>query len=522
MKFIRTLAIAMLASILWGCDKTQNENTETPNESVVTPLPGKELYGQVRDSDGNPVKGVVVSDGFTCAVTTNNGVYRLARNPEAEFVYYSVPSEYEVPTEEGSSIVKFYEKLPAEQGEHRQDFILEKKSYETRFRMIVVGDPQVKSMASLERFKNETITAINETIGKSGNLPCYIISTGDNFESNHHDDGLYLANVKEVMGGTLCPFFVINGNHDKDAGKGDAATEHKDCFGPMNYSFNIGGAHFVCLDNIRFSNDTDYSTGFTDAQIEWLEQDLKTVSTSRILVLIMHAPLRSNFTNKDAFWSLLQSFGEVHIFAGHTHDNENVTLKTPKEIYQHVHGTACGAWWKSDICADGTPNGYAIYDFNGTQIEEWIYKATNHNEDFQLRLYRGDSSYGGAYGATYQFGLSEDYIVANVWNYDDAWKLEVYENGIKTGEMVPFVPNSSNAHGNGNYVYDSWAVGMHMSYLSGGWSLYDADCSHLFQYKLKDKNAQVKVVAIDRFRNRYEQTEILNTNEYDPGLTPKR
>ena len=111
MKFIRTLAIAMLASILWGCDKTQNENTETPNESVVTPLPGKELYGQVRDSDGNPVKGVVVSDGFTCAVTTNNGVYRLARNPEAEFVYYSVPSEYEVPTEEGSSIVKFYEKL---------------------------------------------------------------------------------------------------------------------------------------------------------------------------------------------------------------------------------------------------------------------------------------------------------------------------------------------------------------------------------------------------------------------------
>lgn len=522
MNFIRTLVVATLAAAVFGCGKTPSGNTDTPPDGGgVTPLPGKELYGQIRDSEGNPVKGVVVSDGFTCAVTTNNGVYRLARNPEAEFVYYSVPSEYEVATEEGSSIARFYERLPEEQGECRQDFILEKKSYETRFRMIVVGDPQVKSMASLDRFRDETIAAINETIEKSGNLPCYILSMGDNFESNHHGDGLYLKDVKAVMGGTSRPFFVINGNHDKDAGKGDEATEHKDCFGPMNYSFNIGGAHFVCMDNIRFSNETDYSTGFTDAQIEWLKQDLQTVSTTRMLVLAVHAPLRSSFINKDAFWSLLQPFKEVHIFAGHTHTHENGILKTPKEIYQHVHGTVCGAWWKSDICADGTPNGYALYDFNGPQIEKWVYKATNHDEDFQLRLYRGDASFGGPYGDEYRFGLGEDHIVANVWNHDETWKLEVYENGTKTGEMVPFVPNTSNAHGNGDKVYDSWAVGMHMSYLSGGWSLYDAECTHLFQYKLKDKNAQVKVVAIDRFRNRYEQTEILKSDEYGSGLAPQ-
>lgn len=39
------------------------------------------------------------------------------------------------------------------------------------------------------------------------------------------------------------------------------------------------------------------------------------------------------------------------------------------------------------------------------------------------------------YSKNYQFYYKgDDQIVANVWNADKDWKIEVYENGIKQGK----------------------------------------------------------------------------------------
>ena len=56
------------------------------------------LHGRLLLSNGKPVKGVVVSDGFSCVRTDAAGRYQFPRNPQARFVYYSVPDWCEVPT----------------------------------------------------------------------------------------------------------------------------------------------------------------------------------------------------------------------------------------------------------------------------------------------------------------------------------------------------------------------------------------------------------------------------------------
>ena len=120
--------------------------------------------------------------------------------------------------------------------------------------------------------------------------------------------------------------------------------------------------------------------------------------------------------------------------------------------YEHVHGAACGAWWHSTINTDGTPNGYAIYKVKGATIDNWVYKATGFDPDFQIRLYRGSDIFMEGYTPSYQFYYKgDDQIVANIWNADKDWKIEVYENGTKTGEMKPYESNATKR--------DAWASG---------------------------------------------------------------
>jgi hypothetical protein len=88
-----------------------------------------------------------------------------------------------------------------------------------------------------------------------------------------------------------------------------------------------------------------------------------------------------------------------------------------------VAGAACGAWWSGPICYDGTPNGYAVYEVDGTDVR-WRYKGTGLAADAQVRAY--------AHGADPR---APDEIVANVWDWDPSWRVEWYEDGERRGTM---------------------------------------------------------------------------------------
>src|SRR5690606_30052347 len=137
------------------------------------------------------------------------------------------------------------------------------------------------------------------------------------------------------------------------------------------------------------------------------------------------------------------TFAEAHIMVGHTHNNHNYIHQVgSKKVYEHVHGTASGAWWNSTICADGTPNGYGVYEIAGNTMKNWIYKDTKYDDSYQMRAYDAEHVFGPAGKRTYWFGHStnlsltgDGWIVANVWNRDDDWTVSLYQDGVKVQDM---------------------------------------------------------------------------------------
>ena len=89
------LFCCMAAALLLACsnDKSDGEGREPGIETELNGTQlgeGTTLYGVVTDTSGNPVQGVVVSDGYNCVETDANGVYQMIRYKNC--LLYTSPS----------------------------------------------------------------------------------------------------------------------------------------------------------------------------------------------------------------------------------------------------------------------------------------------------------------------------------------------------------------------------------------------------------------------------------------------
>lgn len=501
MKRIIPLVAAVL--LLAGCSKDDERPIKSPIASET------DFYGLVTDNQGNPLQGVVVSDGYSCTATDENGVYQLSGSEFSYQIYLSIPAEYEVALKEG--LPCFWQQIVP--GKARYDFTLTPLAggKESAFNLFCIADPQCQNDSHVSRFTGETVPDIAAQVALQ-ELPCYGITLGDigyNTGNTDYTNAVFpLMKRAMQIDKTGLPIFQVMGNHDNkviSVSKDEYTVAHdieaqrnfEYAFGPVNYSFNRGDVHIVAMDDMIFRSHDDYGLGFRDDQVAWLEQDLSFVPKEKMVILCAHIPLRNGSAqNVQAILALLEPFASAHIMTGHTHYTENSTYDG---IYEHVHGAACGAWWRSTINTDGTPNGYAIYRIEGPQIESWQYKGTGLDVGEQIRLYRGNDLFMEGYSPSYQFYYKEEgQIVANIWNADSDWTIEVYENGSRTGEMAPFGSSATKR--------DAWASGYHCGVLKASTSNYDrTNISHLYYYTLQNPAAEVEVRATDPFGNTYTQ-----------------
>ena len=104
----------------------------------------KILSGSVKDTEGRPVAGAVVTDGFTHCVTDGNGNYRFESPcPErVRFVSVRIPADYR-PVLRGS-IPVFYTAVDTYQGQERKaDITLQKRDRtDDNFTLLMMADPQ--------------------------------------------------------------------------------------------------------------------------------------------------------------------------------------------------------------------------------------------------------------------------------------------------------------------------------------------------------------------------------------------
>lgn len=510
------------------------------------------VKGTIKYSDGTAAAGISVSDGYTVVQTAADGSYTITPHCDTWYIYYSIPADCQVDVNQYGQPY-FFTKYDESKASY--DFTLTKLSggKEKKFALFCLADPQCKNETHRNRLMNESVPDIKAHAAYKG-IPCYGVTLGDvaysegsiNCESQmpHLRDHM----AKDVIG---MPIFQTMGNHDytyfhtnmpinpdqtSSTFNIKAQRAFEEVFGPINYSWNRGDTHIVCMRNMQWNSNTassNYSMMFTDEQYEWLRQDLSFVPKDKMVILCVHIPL-TNSKNKNVqnVIALLKQYKEAHIMSGHTHYMRNEPTLSGG-VYEHVHAAVCGTWWYSKVNGDGSPNGYGVYDISGNTIENWYYKGVNegmNDRDYQIRLYRGDLKCGGKHEYI-QLQHGDGVILANVFNADSKWVVKVYENDQYSGNMTRIShKKTSPTAGSGqddptkpttDSSQDWWAIGYHIGvvgrgHVGGSRSNYLTNCYHMYKYTLKDKNAKVRVEAIDRFGTSYSTSTF--TDDYDYSL----
>lgn len=456
---------------------------------TITLAVAVEVKGSVCTTEGNGIEGVVVTDGYNFAQTDGQGNFTIEVDRRARHIYISTPSGYLV--ENKGSIPQFF--LPVSDSTESYDFTLtENPNDDTRHTFFATADVQVTSKEDIARYATiaEDMGALAKSIG------------GDYFSVDCGDivgDSPWLyPHYLEVADAVGIPVWRILGNHDMNYYGKCFETSYKtfeDIFAPNYYSMNRGKAHYIFLNNNFYVGREYFYMGYyTEALLEWLEKDLSYVPEDGLVFVIQHIPARlspeqapfeyngfviaEQTTNAGALFELLKGHKNSHIISGHMHYNLN--LEHVEGPMEHNSGSVCGTWWRGDICLDGTPMGYGVYEVDGTDVS-WYYKASGREKEYQLRAYKPGSK-----------ADQPSAVVANVWNYDSKWSVELYEDGKKTADMTQF-------EGYDRAAYELCSDKEKVVY---AW-ISPVPTSHLFWAEPKNPNAKIEVRATDRFGRTY-------------------
>ena len=311
-------------------------------------------------------------------------------------------------------------------------------------RVLVFGDPQVKSTRDVDYFRRDIVDPLRGRHGAQLG-----ISLGDIVDDA---PAMYPA-IKAETARLGIPWLYAPGNHDVDAGALDDASSlghfHRE-IGPDSFIRETALANFVVLDDVIVlpGQKPAYIGGFREDQFQLLEARLPTLHKDRLLVLAMHIPLfedgvKDSFRDGDRqrLFGLLREFPHVLVLSAHSHAQRHVFhgagdgWQGATPLHEYNVGATCGSYWSGvrdaagipdSMMADGTPNGYAVLEIkpNGGYAMAW------HNArdaaDSQIGLHAPKALRRGAYPA---WG-----VFANVYMGDDDTRVEFRVDG---GEWMP-------------------------------------------------------------------------------------
>jgi Icc protein len=189
------------------------------------------------------------------------------------------------------------------------------------------------------------------------------------------------------------PVHHVIGNHDPfgisvksgvataDAEYGKKMYEQR-IGGKTYYSFDHKGYHFVVLDSIQPTEDRLWDARIDNAQLAWLEDDLKKAGTQTPVIAAVHVPLVTAFTtfagerirggdkystlsvgNASEVLRLFAGHNVLAVLQGHTHVNEIVQYRGIQFI---TSGAVCGNWWHGPRM--GVPEGFTVASLRGGKI----------------------------------------------------------------------------------------------------------------------------------------------------------
>jgi hypothetical protein len=433
------------------------------------------ITGRVVDTDGKGIEGAVVSDGAQCVRTMVDGSFYMQSNTSAvKYVFVSTPSGYKPAVSGG--IPRFYKALsdvtPSAGVYDCGSFVLTEVSNPDRFTLLISADPQPRQYKyTMDRIAYKSLDVCQDLYQELYDVSrsvsgheVYGICLGDIV---HEDMSLY-SNYASALATLEYPTYNIIGNHDNDTEAADddgGAATFESYFGPRNYSFNIGGIHFVMLDNLIMKLDgsslTAYDQGLTPEIWNWLQADLATVTKDTKLMICAHSPMfkqisgseRSNTANYGPeYGALIDQFDEVHAWAGHSHVGFNFIYSNThrhKNVQVHTLARSTGELWTNDYLSAGTPRGFTVVEVDNGEITWKFHPVTRQRGNF-MGVTTGYCSAGapayiwrdwdynssgiaemkdgsGALDERYQLhayprgSYGDDCVYANVFLWDEKW-----------------------------------------------------------------------------------------------------
>ncbi len=407
-------AIALSVGLLLGMLANQAEAADT--------VTGKVFWDRnengIQETWERGIPKVCVSNGREVTQTDRKGIYQLPAYDDM-VVFVIKPSGWMTPVDENNLPQFSYIHKPAGSPDEIQrfrgieptgllpnmvNFPLYRVGKEFSFKAIITGDTQVYNDREINFLRDSLVKEVQ------GTKASFCISMGDNVG----DDLSLYPRYLDVMSQMGIPVYYVPGNHDLDfdaPSDEDSFDTLKSYMGASYYSFNYGDVHFVILDSVEYPSESSssYNGKISDAEMEWLANDLAYVPKDKLIVLNMHIPIVSDLDrgneqhqvdNREALYALLDGRKVVSL-GGHTHTLSHFKAgdeldgwgqQTPFD--QIIVGAACGSWWSGDLddtgvpvsyMRDGVPRGHMVFSFNGNNYED-IYKAGAKAYDKQIHL----------------------------------------------------------------------------------------------------------------------------------------
>lgn len=364
------------------------------------------------------LSGVIVTDGKNFTQTNKKGKFSFEIEDDAEFVYIVTPAGYA--GDWSSGVPSFFRRA---EGESRFIFDLVRTETNGDYEIIAVGDPQPYSEEHFSQFAAEPLEDLSQTSRALG-LSAVGVALGD----ISWDQPDRLDDWKREIVRTGIPFYPVIGNHDhvrRQGGDLQSSAEYRKRMCPENYAFFIGKDVFFSVDDIIYTADNGYDEGYADHVLAFVRGVMKYVKDDADVYIAQHSPLAGRDTGKRILGaSDMMNLVEGHqtlFLSGHNHLSKPYTYSS--YVSEHNIPAICGTWWDAYHCADGSPRGYKVYSKNSGKLT-WYYKAIGHDKDFQVEIFKP--------GQTLKHPNS---VIANVWDWDPAWKVEWYEDGKPMGRM---------------------------------------------------------------------------------------
>ena len=376
----------------------------------------------IYDKGEQGIEGVKVSNGLDVVKTDKQGQYKIEL-PSESILFVSKPANYRVHLNDEQLPQFYYSHYPNGTPPvaawewpvinptgtlpETINFALLKGTVPNSFKAMGFADPQAKTNEELDMMRKDII---DELFGNPYDAKFGLVA-GDVV----HDNLALYERHNRLMSKIGIPIWNVPGNHDLNLESPNyeyATQTFKSVFGPDYYSFDYGQVHFLSLNNVGFKGKGKGYEGLIDAkQMKWIENDLKDVSSDKLIMIITHIPLITyannrtfpstiNTINFDELLSILKRFQYVYTISGHDTSNSwKVEINHTHGWYGHpfiAHTLAetRGNGWqgprdergvRSATMADGNPNGYYVFYFEDNKVKPQFIPAGDVPKD-RLRI----------------------------------------------------------------------------------------------------------------------------------------